>query len=89
MGKILTNCSIFCALQCSVILVLSTGTKIIPVPEFLIPVPVLELELELDWNNKFTFLKTETRTGTIIQFYQVLELILELKLVTIIQFSSI
>ena len=30
----------------SVVPVLSTGTKIIPVLAFLIPVPVLELELE-------------------------------------------
>ena len=30
----------------SVISVLGTGTKTIPVPAFLIPVPVLELELE-------------------------------------------
>ena len=32
----------------SVVPVLSTGTKIIPVPVLFIPVPVLELELELE-----------------------------------------
>ena len=33
---------------CSVVPVLSTGTKIIPVPALFIPVPVLKLELELE-----------------------------------------
>ena len=32
----------------SVVPVLNTGTKIIPVPALFIPVPVLELELELE-----------------------------------------
>ena len=49
-------------------------------------VPGIALE-QLD--NKFTFLKTGIRTGTIINFYQVLKLILELKLVIIIQFNFI
>ena len=37
-----------CCIIISVVPVLNTGTKIIPVPALFIPVPVLELELELE-----------------------------------------
>ena len=38
-------------INCSVVLFLITGTKIIPVSALFIPVPVLELELDWNQNN--------------------------------------